>query len=150
MRNTVSPVHRHLPIFLILTANESDSRAIRIGPNELHIDDVKLYKDMYNQSSTYVKHDAFYAGFNTPHSVFAETIPSLHKERRRRLNPFFSRRAIGQLEDNARIDIRGKELHGNRLAAVNANAAENRPGFQGCLKVMQGSPRILPAPSGSP
>ncbi|PNP82140.1 hypothetical protein FNYG_04329 [Fusarium nygamai] len=75
-----------------------NSRAIRIGPNELHIDDVKLYKDIYNQSSTYVKHDAFYAGFNTPHSVFAEHVPSLHKERRRRLNPFFSRRAIGQLE----------------------------------------------------
>ncbi|CVL06422.1 related to trichodiene oxygenase cytochrome P450 [Fusarium proliferatum] len=75
-----------------------NSRAIRIGPNELHIDDVKLYKDIYNQSSTYIKHDAFYTGFNTPHSVFTEHIPSLHKERRRRLNPFFSRRAIGQLE----------------------------------------------------
>ncbi|KAF5701364.1 trichodiene oxygenase cytochrome P450 [Fusarium mundagurra] len=75
-----------------------NSRAIRIGPNELHIDDVKLYKDIYNQTSTYVKHDAFYAGFNTPHSVFAEHVPSLHKERRRRLNPFFSRRAMTQLE----------------------------------------------------
>ncbi|EMT72308.1 cytochrome P450 [Fusarium oxysporum II5] len=75
-----------------------NSRAIRIGPNELHIDDVKLYKYIYNQSSTYIKHEAFYAGFNTPHTVFAQHIPSLHKERRRRLNPFFSRRAIGQLE----------------------------------------------------
>ncbi|KAF4334973.1 trichodiene oxygenase cytochrome P450 [Fusarium beomiforme] len=75
-----------------------NSRAIRIAPNELHIDDVKLYKTIYNQTSTYTKHEGFYAGFNTPHSVFAEHIPSLHKERRRRLNPFFSRRAIGELE----------------------------------------------------
>ncbi|KAF5659379.1 trichodiene oxygenase cytochrome P450, partial [Fusarium circinatum] len=91
-----------------------NSRAIRIGPNELHLDDVKLYKDIYNQSSTYVKHEAFYAGFNTPHTVFAEHIPSLHKERRRRLNPFFSRRAIGQLEGllKDKIEKLGRRIDG--------------------------------------
>ncbi|RGP81376.1 hypothetical protein FLONG3_520 [Fusarium longipes] len=89
-----------------------NSRAIRIAPNELHIDDVKLYKTIYNQTSTYTKYEGFYAGFNTPHTVFAEHVPNLHKERRRRLNPFFSRRAIGQLEPllNEKISELGRRI----------------------------------------
>ncbi|KAK2042644.1 cytochrome P450 [Colletotrichum somersetense] len=75
-----------------------NSRAIRISPNELHIDDVKLYKTIYNQNPTYIKDEVFYAGFILPHTAFGEHVPNIHKEARRRLNPFFSRRAIGQLE----------------------------------------------------
>ncbi|KAH6964630.1 cytochrome P450 [Fusarium avenaceum] len=91
-----------------------NSRAIRIGPNELHIDDVTVYKSVYNQSATYPKHEGFYGGFNIPHTVFAEHVPSLHKEQRRRLNPFFSRRAIGQLEDllKEKIGQLGKRIDG--------------------------------------
>ncbi|CEI66255.1 unnamed protein product [Fusarium venenatum] len=90
----------------------ADSRVIRIAPNELHIDDVKIYKEIYNQTSTYVKHPDFYAGFGTPHSVFVEHDPNLHKQRRRRLNPYFSRRAIGQLETLLKDKI---EQLGNRI-----------------------------------
>ncbi|KAH7142873.1 cytochrome P450 [Dactylonectria estremocensis] len=75
-----------------------NSRAIRIAPNELHIDDVNVYKTVYSQTSPYTKYPGFYDGFNTPHTVFAEHVPSLHKVRRRILNPFFSRRAINQIE----------------------------------------------------
>ncbi|KAK2035482.1 cytochrome P450 [Colletotrichum zoysiae] len=75
-----------------------DSRAIRISPNELHLDDVKLYKTIYNQNTTYMKDEVFYAAFDLPHTAFGEHLPNIHKEARRRLNPFFSRRAIGQLE----------------------------------------------------
>ncbi|KAJ9419780.1 hypothetical protein FOXG_06968 [Fusarium oxysporum f. sp. lycopersici 4287] len=89
-----------------------NSRAIRIAPNELHIDDVKIYKDIYNQTSTYIKQPDFYAGFGTPHSVFAEHDPNLHKQRRRRLNPYFSRRAIGQIETllKSKIEQLGKRI----------------------------------------
>lgn len=58
-----------------------DSKAIRIAPNELHIDDVKMYKEIYNQTATYTKQPDFYAGFGTPHSVFAEHDLNLHKQR---------------------------------------------------------------------
>ncbi|CAF3577128.1 unnamed protein product [Fusarium graminearum] len=89
-----------------------NSKAIRIAPNELHINDVKMYKEIYNQTSTYTKQPDFYAGFGTPHSVFAEHDPNLHKQRRRRLNPYFSRRAIGGLENllKDKVEQLGKRI----------------------------------------
>jgi hypothetical protein len=85
---------------LILTQwlTVSDTQALRIGPNELHITYVNLYKVIYSQSNPFPKYSPFYDGFNTPHTVFAETVPVLHKERRRMLNPLFSRVGLFKLE----------------------------------------------------
>lgn len=71
---------------------------MRIGPNELHITDVNAYKVIYSQANPFPKYAAFYDGFNTPHTVFAECDPVLHKERRRLLNPLFSRTGVFKLE----------------------------------------------------
>lgn len=75
-----------------------DTEALRIGPNELHITDINLYKVIYNQSKPFLKHAPFYDGFNTPHTVFAETDPHLHKQRRHMLSPLFSRVGVFKLE----------------------------------------------------
>ncbi|GFF74814.1 hypothetical protein IFM60648_04287 [Aspergillus lentulus] len=75
-----------------------NTKALRIGPNELHITDIELYKVIYNQSKPFLKHAPFYNGFNTPHTVFAELDPRLHKERRRMLNPLFSKVGVYRLE----------------------------------------------------
>lgn len=64
-----------------------------------------LYKTIYNQTSAYVKDQGFYSGFGTPHTVFAEDDPVLHKERRRLLNPFFSRGAVLKLEPLLRENV---------------------------------------------
>ncbi|KAJ5137071.1 hypothetical protein N7448_005625 [Penicillium atrosanguineum] len=77
---------------------EYNTQALRTGPNELHISDVNLYKVIYNQSSPFPKYAPFYDGFNTPHTLFAEIDPVLHKERRRMLNPLFSRIGLIKLE----------------------------------------------------
>ena len=76
----------------------TETKALRIGPNELHISDVHLYKVIYSQSKPFPKHGPFYEAFNTPHTVFAETDPGLHKERRRLLNPLFSLAGAFKLE----------------------------------------------------
>ncbi|PKX89191.1 cytochrome P450 [Aspergillus novofumigatus IBT 16806] len=73
-------------------------KAIRIGPNELHLTDVSLYKTIYNQTTPYLKEHGFYDGFLTPHTIFAETDPQLHKERRKMLNPMFSKMGVRKLE----------------------------------------------------
>ncbi|KAJ5563968.1 cytochrome P450 [Penicillium frequentans] len=75
-----------------------NTKAVRIGPNELHITDIELYKVIYNQSKPFLKHAPFYDGFSTPHTVFAELDPRLHKERRRMLNPLFSKVGVYKLE----------------------------------------------------
>ncbi|KAK1141009.1 hypothetical protein N8T08_009666 [Aspergillus melleus] len=78
--------------------NKHRTKAIRIGPNELHLSDIELYKVIYSQTNPYLKHSQFYDGFNTPHTIFAETDPALHKERRRLLSPMFSRATLLKLE----------------------------------------------------
>ncbi len=77
---------------------EEDTRALRIRPNELHISDPKLYSVIYNQTTNFYKYPPFYDGFNTPHTLFAETDPVLHRERRKLLNPMFSRTGVFKLE----------------------------------------------------
>ncbi|GME36167.1 putative cytochrome p450 [Neofusicoccum parvum] len=74
------------------------TKALRIGPNELHISDVSLYKVIYSQVNPFPKHAGFYDEFNTPHTLATETNRDLHKERRKLLNPLFSRAAVTKLE----------------------------------------------------
>ncbi|KAI0536917.1 cytochrome P450 [Xylaria digitata] len=76
---------------------EYGTQALRVGPNEIHITDPSLYKTIYNQKSLYLKDHDFYAGFNVL-SVFAMIDPEQHKERRRLLNPFFSKAGIFKTE----------------------------------------------------
>ncbi|KAL4877981.1 cytochrome P450 [Aspergillus karnatakaensis] len=77
---------------------DHNTKALRIGPNELHLTDVDLYKTIYSQTSPFSKDADFYDAFNTPHTAFAETDPARHKERRRLLNPTVSRSAVLRLE----------------------------------------------------
>ncbi|GKZ35743.1 hypothetical protein AbraIFM66950_006496 [Aspergillus brasiliensis] len=77
---------------------EYQTQALRIGPNEIHITDVSKYKVIYSQSKPFPKHGEFYEAFNTPHTVFTEIDAGMHKERRRLLNPFFSRAGVFKLE----------------------------------------------------
>ncbi|KAF4309554.1 Pisatin demethylase [Botryosphaeria dothidea] len=78
--------------------NDYDTKALRIAPNELHISDVHLYKTIYSQTNPFPKFPSFYSVFNVPHSLFAETEPALHTERRKLLNPLFSRAGVNKLE----------------------------------------------------
>ncbi|KPI34669.1 Pisatin demethylase [Cyphellophora attinorum] len=87
VEGVIAQLHRH-----------HKSAAIRIAPNELHIDDVDYYKVIYNQTAPFPKNKDFYDGFQTPHTVFAETDPALHKIRRKKLNPFFSKSAVNSLQ----------------------------------------------------
>ncbi|KAJ5927258.1 hypothetical protein N7516_009031 [Penicillium verrucosum] len=75
-----------------------NTQALRIGPNELHITDVNLYKVILSKSSLFPKYAPFYDGFNTPHTVFTECDPPFHKELRRLLNPRFSHVGLFKLE----------------------------------------------------
>jgi cytochrome P450 len=71
---------------------------LRIGPNELHISDVSKYKVIYSQANPFPKWGEFYEAFNSPHTVFTEIDETSHKERRRLLNPLFSRSGVFKLE----------------------------------------------------
>ncbi len=90
----LSPCHAgHVLIYDVI-----GTKALRIGPKQLHLSDVNLYKRIYSQTNPFPKEPAFYECFKTPHTLFVETDPTLHKERRKLLNPLFSRAGVQKLE----------------------------------------------------
>ncbi|PLN85305.1 cytochrome P450 [Aspergillus taichungensis] len=72
--------------------------ALRVAPNQLHITDPDAYKVIYNQTAPFPKDADYYATYNTPHSLFTECDPVLHRELRKRLSPMFSRVGVTKLE----------------------------------------------------
>lgn len=73
------------------------------------------YKTIYSQSHPYLKESGFYNGFGAFHTVFAEIDEALHKERRRLLNPFFSRAGIFRIEPTIQKHINNLRLKLERL-----------------------------------
>lgn len=99
MRNIVRPDFLFFLIREGLVNSAIETKALRIAPNELHITDVHQYKTVYNNIRPFLKDPAFYHLPTIPvHSLFAEIDPARHKERRKMLNPLFSRNAVFSLE----------------------------------------------------
>lgn len=76
----------------------ADTHALRIGPNELHLDDVSLYKTIYGQNTKYLKSPGYYDAFSSTQNLFGLYDPQLHRQRRKLMNPMFSRAGIFKLE----------------------------------------------------
>jgi cytochrome P450 len=78
------------------------AHAIRIAPNELHIDDVQLYKTIYKQADPFPKDGEFYDAFAGTgaggSTTFVQIDPVLHKARRKSLSPYFSRQNILKMQ----------------------------------------------------
>ncbi|KIW01289.1 uncharacterized protein PV09_07329 [Verruconis gallopava] len=71
---------------------------IRITPEELHINDPQFFDTLFNKNQRSVKSPWFNGRFNNHHSVFSTCDADRHKIRRDMLNPFFSKRVVGQQE----------------------------------------------------
>jgi hypothetical protein len=73
--------------------------AIHHPITQLSFRDPRAYGDIYSHGSRFTKEPQFYKGFGTPRSSFGLIDPKKSKERREIMLPFFSRRAIAELED---------------------------------------------------
>ncbi|CAI7659082.1 unnamed protein product [Penicillium viridicatum] len=96
--------------------DQYNSSVIRIGPNELHIRKPELYKTIYSQSTSYYKPWSFYQSLSIPHSLTTETDPHVHRDLRRILNPYFSKRSVEQLSSLVLSKIERLE---NKLRRIN-------------------------------
>ncbi|CAG8262048.1 unnamed protein product [Penicillium salamii] len=76
----------------------SRNAVIQIAPNELHISDVELYKTLYGQRSPFMKSSKFYNAFLVFGTTFGKMDPHKNRERRKLLNPFFSKAGTLKLE----------------------------------------------------
>lgn len=67
---------------------------MRIGPNEVHINDSQFYEVLYSQSRPANKLESLVYRFNSPLSVFSAVDHGLHRQRRAALNPLFSKQKV--------------------------------------------------------
>ncbi|KAF2970304.1 hypothetical protein GQX73_g3287 [Xylaria multiplex] len=69
---------------------------VRIGPNEVHIQDPKFYDVLYSNSRHSDKLKCLEHRFNNDTSMFATPDHHVHRIRRAAVNPFFSKKKISQ------------------------------------------------------
>ncbi|KAI9805289.1 MAG: hypothetical protein M1833_005742 [Piccolia ochrophora] len=72
---------------------------IRVGPNELHFRSSSAYNEIYNSQNRWAKHGFFYKTFGSDEASFTFLAHHEAKQRRDILNPFFSKRAISDMQD---------------------------------------------------
>jgi hypothetical protein len=71
----------------------------RLDILQLHFSDPRAYNDIYGIGTRFVKQPEMYSCFATDKSVFAMHDHQLAMQRRASIGPFFSRRAILNLEN---------------------------------------------------
>jgi hypothetical protein len=81
-----------------MKANSREGAIVRIAPNEIHLSDPENYDRIYTIGSKFDKDPVFYSALGTD-NTFAISSNVIHRQMRAPLNPFFSRRAILDLED---------------------------------------------------
>lgn len=92
---------------------------VRITPDEVHLSDPDNHEVIYSVGTKYAKSPQFYDGFGIGYSTFSTGPNSVHRVRRGRLDPFFSRRNVINLEHIVRS--RAERLTG----LVSAKLAKN-------------------------
>lgn len=70
---------------------------MRVGANELHINDPEVYLDTTKVSSTFIKDPFFYQAISFPGTSIGETDPNQHRIRRKVLSPAFSGSRVQEL-----------------------------------------------------
>jgi len=89
----------------VRTPNNSKHRSnpylgdfVRITPDEVHLINPDHYEVIYSVGSKFVKVTQFYGALGAGYSTFTAGSNEVHKPRRARLDPFFSRRNVLKLE----------------------------------------------------
>ncbi|KAK6502936.1 hypothetical protein TWF481_007977 [Arthrobotrys musiformis] len=90
--------HKGGCLFEVERLHKVHGAAVRMGPNEIHVNDPRYYHELYRLGSKYYKDPEMHKVLGAPSSTVAETDPVLHKIRRGALEQLFSRQSILKLE----------------------------------------------------
>lgn len=85
-------------LFKIQDLHRIHGPIIRIGPNELHINDPDFYDQIYSNNGRWNKDQTFASQFDNRDSAFGTVPHELHRIRRRAFQGFFSKQKIVSLE----------------------------------------------------
>lgn len=85
-------------LFKIQELHQKHGAIIRIGPNELHINDPDFYDQIYSNNGRWDKDPQYVNQFDNTDSAFGTVPHELHRLRRRAFQGFFSKQKIASLE----------------------------------------------------
>ncbi|MCJ1465427.1 hypothetical protein MMC07_004045 [Pseudocyphellaria aurata] len=85
-------------LFKLQELHQKYGPIIRIGPNELHINDPDFYDQIYSNNGRWDKDPQFVNQFDNTDSAFGTVPHELHRLRRRAFQGFFSKQKIASLE----------------------------------------------------
>jgi cytochrome P450 len=103
---------------------------VRILPNEVHLADTANWDKIYYVGSKYTKARTYYGALMVPHSTFGAETNGIHKIKRARLNPMFSRRQVLELEDVVQQTV-AKVVRLTRAAEAAARPVDLHHMFRG-------------------
>jgi hypothetical protein len=89
----------------ILSLNTPLGPIVRIGPNEVHIDDPDYFDEVYNVTNRIDKDPWYYAFIASQDAGFGTSNADLHRARRKAMSRFFSSSAIARLETSTRAKV---------------------------------------------
>jgi cytochrome P450 len=72
---------------------------VRITPNEVLLSDAANFDKIYYVGSKYIKDSVFYGSLMVHYSSFGTVHNEVHRRRRSRLNPLFSRKMVLELQE---------------------------------------------------
>ncbi|KAF3942108.1 hypothetical protein ABW19_dt0205044 [Dactylella cylindrospora] len=99
---------------------------IRIGPNELHINDPAFYYTLYSANYKFRNYRPFYKFVGTIDGISTLADPVAHQKRRSALHPFFSTAQVQKLDGNIQGHI---ENLVDIVSEHSRDADPNKPGI---------------------
>ena len=83
---------------LPLTHLQLSGPVIRITPDEVHLSDPENYEILHSVGTKYAKPASYYGALGAGYSTFVAGPPEIHRPRRAKLDPYFSRQKVISLE----------------------------------------------------
>lgn len=106
-------------------------RVIRIGVNELHVNDSDFFQDITRTGSKFIKEEHFYAGISCPSSSIGLVDPAKHRIRRQLLAPAFTQARIQELSSH--FEDKVDQLYRKLETLATLPAPINLPGALKCF-----------------
>ena len=106
-------------------------RVVRIGVNELHVNDPEVFQDITRTGSKFIKEECFYAGISCPSSSIGLVDPAKHRIRRQLLAPASTQARVQELSSH--VEHKVDQLY-RRLETLSKSPAPlNLPGALKCF-----------------
>ena len=104
---------------------------VRIGVNELHVNDPEFFQDVTKMGSRFLKEPGFYRGISCPNSSIGLVDPVKHRVRRHLLVPAFSQARVEELSPS--LEQKVSQLRNKLQVLASLSTAIDLAGALKCL-----------------